>query len=647
MFRFGVRIAAIAMSVCLALGTFGGASAQPGEKKKGEAPAARPAPQARPAAPPRSAPPPAASRPSPPPAIARPAPAARPAPPPQRPAAAPQRQAPPAAARIPQRQERIQQRVQQRQERIQGRAQPRAPERRDAMPDRAQTRQERIRQGTQDRQDRVQQRVKGQPDVTRKTAQDRREQLQQKLKQGNLNRGERRQFRALERQEQNVQRAQQREELRLKNAERRLNRLQATQEHGGRLNRSQQRELLRLQSTQQQRERLQARERQPDLRQGISQDQRAGRRAQRVTQQQAQAGRFGAIFQSARHGDRAERRAIPQALRIAARAAWQRGAYASYVPWLGAVYWPYAYTDVFHYTFWPYAYEPSYWAYAYDDFFDGVFFPDGAPYIEYADGLYEGPYARATTGAAPNREPPGHMTQAARQVCAEPDKGVTAWPFERIAQAVQLKGDQKALLEDLEQAADKAAEGFKQACPESVPMTPPGRLQAMTIRLQATLDAVKLVRPPLEKFYESLSDEQKARFNEIGPELGRDRERTARSEPQQKPQQGDCGGAKAGLSSLAIDRIEERVQPTEAQFGALDRLSEAVNKAVDTLQAACPTTIPLTPVGRLEVMQQRLEAMIEAANTVRPALQDFYASLSNEQKAKFNRLGRQTAQSNN
>jgi hypothetical protein len=32
--------------------------------------------------------------------------------------------------------------------------------------------------------------------------------------------------------------------------------------------------------------------------------------------------------------------------------------------------------------------------------------------------------------------------------------------------------------------------------------------------------------------------------------------------------------------------------------------------------------------------------MIEAANSVRPALQDLYATLSDEQKAKFNRLGR-------
>lgn len=74
--------------------------------------------------------------------------------------------------------------------------------------------------------------------------------------------------------------------------------------------------------------------------------------------------------------------------------------------------------------------------------------------------------------------------------------------------------------------------------------------------------------------------------------------------------------------------------------------NEAVNKAVETLQSACPTTIPLTPVGRLEVMQQRLEAMIEVVQ-YRPAGARGLLSLSNEQKAKFNRLGLQTAQANN
>ena len=86
------------------------------------------------------------------------------------------------------------------------------------------------------------------------------------------------------------------------------------------------------------------------------------------------------------------------------------------------------------------------------------------------------------------------------------------------------------------------------------------------------------------------------------------------------------------------------MRPTDAQGEALDKLDEAMQKAIETLRSACPNTIPQTPVGRLDVMQKRLEAMIDAANTVRPALEEFYASLNDEQKAKFNRLGRDTAQ---
>jgi hypothetical protein len=532
----------------------------------------------------------------------------------------------------------------------------RAPDR--AMPNRAVTRELRREQRQEPRRQTWQERVKqrqelSQPsragvqpqqpaNTTRQAAQERRQQLQQRLRQGNVSPVERRELRNSLR-----------EESRQQNADRRLNRLETLQQ-AGRLNRNQQRDLLRLQAAQQLRDRQQPQDQrlQTQQRQQLQPDQRAQRRGQRVTQQQAQAGRFAAPF-LAQQNNRAARRG----LRLAARAAWQRGAYARYVPWRSGIYWPYAYTDVFHYTFWPEAYEPGYWAYAYDDFFDGVFFPDGAPYVEYAEGPYEGPYARATTGSAPRRETlgrealgrealgreaPGQLTQAAREVCAEPDKGVTAWPFDRIVAAVRPNAEQKELLARMQQAAEEAAERLRQACPENLPMTPAGRMQAMTMRLQATLDSVKLVRPALERFYESLTDEQRARFNEIGPNIGRDEQRTA----QNAPQQGDCGGAKSGLSALAIDRIEDVVQPNEAQLKALDRLSGALDKAVETLQAACPTTVAMTPVGRLEVMQQRLEAMIEASNIVRPALEDFYASLSNEQKAKFNRLSRQTAQAN-
>ena len=41
---------------------------------------------------------------------------------------------------------------------------------------------------------------------------------------------------------------------------------------------------------------------------------------------------------------------------------------------------------------------------------------------------------------------------------------------------------------------------------------------AMQQRLDAMLAAVRIVRPALDTFYQSLNDEQKARFNALGPD---------------------------------------------------------------------------------------------------------------------------------
>ena len=80
------------------------------------------------------------------------------------------------------------------------------------------------------------------------------------------------------------------------------------------------------------------------------------------------------------------------------------------------------------------------------------------------------------------------------------------------------------------------------------------------------------------------------------------------------------------------------IHPAGKQKEALDRLSEATKNAVERLQAACPDDVPLTPLGRLEAMEKRLDAMLQAAALVLPALDELYAALSNEQKARFNTL---------
>ena len=123
--------------------------------------------------------------------------------------------------------------------------------------------------------------------------------------------------------------------------------------------------------------------------------------------------------------------------------------------------------------------------------------------------------------------------------------------------------------------------------------------------------------------------------------------RTMPRPPRALPQDSkSCSEAKPGLANLPIEKIDEVVKPTGAQEDGLKQLQDATSKAVSLLQAACPEDTPLTPPGRLAAMEKRLQAMVDAASAVKPALDSFYASLSNEQKARFDRIGQQLAESN-
>jgi hypothetical protein len=151
----------------------------------------------------------------------------------------------------------------------------------------------------------------------------------------------------------------------------------------------------------------------------------------------------------------------------------------------------------------------------------------------------------------------------------------------------------------------------------------------MGVRLAAMLQAVRIVRPALESFYQSLSDEQKARFNALSD----DDQQQARRDLSQL-----CGERAAGIGNLPIERIERTVRPTEAQLVALKELQDAVAEAANLLQSECPTYQALTPTARLQAMEQRLDAMLRAVQIVQPALDRFYGALSDEQKERFNRL---------
>jgi LTXXQ motif family protein len=160
----------------------------------------------------------------------------------------------------------------------------------------------------------------------------------------------------------------------------------------------------------------------------------------------------------------------------------------------------------------------------------------------------------------------------------------------------------------------------------------------MKARFDAMLQAVQMMRTPLENFYNSLTDEQKQRFQEMGGST-------------EEARGGDnglatiCNEQSGNFTQLPLQRIDQTIQPTQEQQAALDNLNTVSSKAASELQASCPTEAPSTPGDRLNAITRRLNSMIQAVNIVRPALDTFYASLGDEQKARFNAMGQLQGQS--
>jgi hypothetical protein len=301
------------------------------------------------------------------------------------------------------------------------------------------------------------------------------------------------------------------------------------------------------------------------------------------------------------------------------------------IGWGGPVFWPYAYQDFVDYTFWPYG-SDTFWPYAYDDVYDGIFgayAPDSTAYANVPS---------AVRSAVPRGVTIGPAAGGTAQVCSGESSGLTDWPIERIAQQVEPTDAQRSLLDQLRDATANAVNLLKSACPTDLPSTPTGRLAAMHQRIATMLQAVQIVRPALDKFYQSLNDEQRERFialeSQGTPPAGRSSNRRQPNLTQA------CGGSAKQITNLPINRIQQLLHPDQTQRAALDDLNTATAQAATDLNENCaPADQPLTPTGRMAAMEARLNAMLKALDTVQPAMAKFYNSLNDEQKARFDRLG--------
>ena len=286
--------------------------------------------------------------------------------------------------------------------------------------------------------------------------------------------------------------------------------------------------------------------------------------------------------------------------------------------WVGPLFWPFAYNDLYDYTIW--GDGLGFWGYGYPDVYAGIFGPYG--YDGLSAYLPQRPQGRRRARSAP-----------LDQLCGSERRDIVGLPIDQIAAAVQPTDAQGGELNALGNASMDAAGLIRASCPTQAAATAPGRLAAMQQRVEAMEKAVDLVQPTLDKFYGSLSDEQKARFNALADEQRRATgSNNASGSPVQTcnvPAAFDWPGA----------TIEDRLRPNDTQRAALQVLQDTSAKVSASLKATCEPNEVMTPPARMAAVRKRLDAMLEGIKSVRAALDDFYATLNDEQKAQFEAIG--------
>jgi hypothetical protein len=246
---------------------------------------------------------------------------------------------------------------------------------------------------------------------------------------------------------------------------------------------------------------------------------------------------------------------------------------------------------------------------AWSSLYDNIFAPKTASFWSFG---YQDIFDQAFTKYPPER---------VADLC--PYRDTTAEVVARIGRQTMPDAAQQPLLQKFATALGQANGYLAKACPTEIPAPPVARLQLMESQIDAIIMALEIVRPPLQKFEQSLNDKQRARFDEASATTN------------------DIAPAcriRSGSTKESLAQLEQAVQPTDTQRAALAKVEDAFNRAAGDLDADCPGAVSPTALGRLEATEARLDATWRAVETVEVALADFQKGLSDQQNIRFNAL---------
>jgi hypothetical protein len=290
-----------------------------------------------------------------------------------------------------------------------------------------------------------------------------------------------------------------------------------------------------------------------------------------------------------------------------------------------AAFWPIAAPDAFEdmigYAFWPQEYGRQFWSHGPRDILRAM----TAPAAAFA-ALDDDPPPRARLPALVSS---AHAAPNDRAICIARVKDQAMRPLDRVADTIRLTPEQQQGLETLRSHVRDAIDAEAAACRGDLPATQPERLRAMIDGLWAMRYAEFRIHPALETFHNSLTDAQKAQLAEEPQTVG-----SSEAAPVVTPA-AVCSEPVASNAN-PFGPLQRALRPTDEQRKSLQMLYGASMEMAQFLNTTCPAETPATPMARLDAASDRVMALLHAAMGIEPMLGQFYATLSDQQRRRFN-----------
>jgi hypothetical protein len=218
--------------------------------------------------------------------------------------------------------------------------------------------------------------------------------------------------------------------------------------------------------------------------------------------------------------------------------------------------------------------------------------------------------------------------------CRQAGTELKQWSADTLAQNLGTNDGQRTALDDMQSTAVQVADGLSSSCPSEPPASPSGKIKSLIEVGQAYLAAMDAIRPKMDAFYGSLTDEQKARLVALNLSNRGSDENAASGAGSDGT--AFCDQWAQALRSWPIRQMEARVTLSDAQHAALFDVGAAMYRAADALTHACPKQMPLSPPAQFDARRKQVAALLEAIDSIGPVLDRFSGSLNSSQNAALN-----------